>query len=253
MENIDSILTLIAVAIIPILLFMYKYVKPEIIKGLRYIKVSFAKTPFVGRIITINNAGIVTFFASRDDIELYRRHPSMEEYIIGHASTSFTYIGMWIGESNKFDKLKSCVNQILYNDTTIDINLFFGNPKMDKQNLKLIADHYDTTHEKVEFELERCLLNWSEYKKSLAPNLGSRLKIHTHNCLLTWSIFIFNESLEGWTNDKIPNSRAIIFLDQKLYGCSKDDSFSMEIKYKKNTKNSQKNGKIWINKVSVWY
>lgn len=195
------------------------------------IKRTLFTIPFLGRILTIRKAGIVTFFASRDDISKYRSVSNREDYIRQNTRFSFIYMGMWIGSQTKAEEneqLRICIEQLLKKNVPVD--LYFAEPNMDEKDLAYLSEYYSMAPSTLKKEIESCLNFWINFKIQVQQEdklTSQKLTIFTHSHLLTCSLFLFNSMSSP------RQKRQKIFLDQKLYKFSKEHSFAMEVRYKK--------------------
>lgn len=185
--------------------------------------------PFIGKYIVIHKAGIHTIFLNQKDIAKYRKDKDMVRYIINHTVDSFTYVGIWLSDFDSYDKLSKSLYDILCEHSHIVVNLYFRNPELTKSDEKWLNVYYNCIDSKE--NVKKCVDYWIRWKSSMKdPHVQDRIKIYIHSCNLTCSFFLFNSKYDAKINQI---GKEIIFFDQKLFGCSKQDSISMEINLKK--------------------
>lgn len=190
--------------------------------------------PYIGKFLVVYKAGISTIFLSREDIIKYRRNPNVNEYIKSNSYSSFTYVGIWLGDDdnnndNDDKKIKECLMELLQKKQNIKINLYFRNPSFTKADEEWINNYYNCRNAKK--QITRCVDSWKKWKEGMNdPQKENRIKIYLHKCNLTCSFFLFNSNRDNQDS----HGKEIVFFDQKLYNCSKSRSISMEIKKSSN-------------------
>lgn len=232
LNNIDTLYKVTALLVSLTLIYAFCASNKAIPKKcMDTIKRTLFTIPFLGRILTIRKAGIVTFFASRDDISKYRSISNREDYIRQNTRFSFIYMGMWIGSQAKAEEneqLRLCIEQLLKNNIPVD--LYFAEPDMNEKDLAYLSEYYSMDSLTLKKEIESCLNFWINFKVQVQQEdklTSQKLTIFTHSHLLTCSLFLFNS--KSFPRPK----KQKIFLDQKLYKFSKEHSFAMEVRYKK--------------------
>lgn len=226
-EILEKLILPVAAILIPIVLSKRT---PELYKrALERLDRFWAIFPFIGKYIVIHKAGIHTIFLNQKDISKYRKDKDMVRYIINHTIDSFTYVGIWLSDFDSYDKLSESLYNMLCEHSHIVVNLYFRNPEMTKSDEEWLNVYYNCIDSKE--NVEKCVDYWMRWKSSMKdPHVQDRIKIYIHSCNLTCSFFLFNSKLDAKVNQI---GKEIIFFDQKLFGCPKQNSISMEINLKK--------------------
>ena len=138
-------------------------------------------------------------------------------------------MGVWFSDAKEQEKISKHIEDLLSKNTDLKVNLYFRNSQLTDTDEIWFNDYYNCKDARK--RIKDCIVFWQNWKLRHEPQTEERIKIFIHECNLTCSFFLFNSTLD----DNIVNKheKEIIFFDQKLYGCSKEQSISMEIKLKK--------------------
>ncbi len=226
-EIIGSIIIPLLGIIVPILIAQKNSLKTK--KSFREkINRFWATFPLVGKFIIIHRAGIKAIFLHRDDIIRFRKNKEIDEYILTHAKESFTYVGIWFSDIEQYEKIGKTLRFLLEKNSNLTINLYFRDSNLTETDKNWLIDYYNCRN--IENKILECIDYWKSWVDRIdEPQTRRRVKLFTHQCNLTCSFFLFNSPLDLSPRQRY--GKEIIFFDQKLYACTKQQSIAMEITF----------------------
>lgn len=163
---------------------------------------------------------ISNIFFSRSDIRQRRKESKMLDYI-KTAKNSFCYVGMYfpmISESH--DEIYSTIYCLLNKGVRISFFQYDYRRINEMDITESISEYYGISAEDIKLQIMSSKEEMEKILKRLPEHLLQFLSINWHKVFLTSSAFIFDE------NSKSPR----FYVDIKMFGLGKDESFSMELK-----------------------